>query len=395
MLINFIYIIWIIFQIVVAIFIVFPIFSYLIYAIVKLRKFTYGISCGVDGDYAILVTAYKDTSNIPYVVESLLKQDYNNYIIYVIADNCPQLTIDFEDERVVILQPEEVLQNQLKSHFYAINHFKRNHNRLTIIDSDNLVDFEFLTNIDKLFDVGYSAVQGKRKAKNLNTVYACLDAANEIYYFFYNRKVLFNLGSSCMLSGSGMAFTVSLYKECLEHIQDSGAGFDKILQKEIIKKGYRIAYAEDAIVYDEKTAHPDQLVKQRARWNNTWFRYFRFGLQLMCLGILQLNMNRFVFGFIITRPPLFLLLGLSILLALANIIIDVNIAIAWIFVLISFISGFFIALGKSDTDSRIYESLIYIPKFIFFQILSLFKTRKANQFSVATVHILNEEIEKK
>jgi len=290
-----------------------------------------------------------------------------------------------------VLQPEEVLQNQLKSHFYAIGHFKRNHNRLIIIDSDNLVDPAFLTNIDKLFDAGYSAVQGVRKAKNLNTAYACLDAANEIYYFFFNRKILFNIGSSSMLSGSGMAFTVSLYKECLAHVQDSGAGFDKILQKEIISKGYRIAFAEDAVVYDEKTAHRDQLVKQRARWNNTWFRYFNFGLQLMWQGITQLNFNRFVFGFIIIRPPLFLLLGLSVTLLFANIFININIAFAWVIVLLSFTAGFFIALTKSNTDKRIYQALVHIPKFVFLQVLSLFKTRKANQFSVATIHVHREE----
>jgi len=388
---NFIYTAWLIFQAIVAVIIVFPIFSYFFYILIRQKPSKKDTHPKSEGDYAILVTAYKDTANIPFVVNSLLSQHFTNFIIYIIADNCKGFKDNFLDERVVVLQPEEVLQNQLKSHFYAIGHFKRNHNRLIIIDSDNLVDPAFLTNIDKLFDAGYSAVQGVRKAKNLNTAYACLDAANEIYYFFFNRKILFNIGSSSMLSGSGMAFTVSLYKECLAHVQDSGAGFDKILQKEIISKGYRIAFAEDAVVYDEKTAHRDQLVKQRARWNNTWFRYFNFGLQLMWQGITQLNFNRFVFGFIIIRPPLFLLLGLSVTLLFANIFININIAFAWVIVLLSFTAGFFIALTKSNTDKRIYQALVHIPKFVFLQVLSLFKTRKANQFSVATIHVHREE----
>ena len=388
---NFIYTAWLILQTIVAIIIVFPIFSYFVYILIRQKPSKNDTHPKGEGDYAILVTAFKDTANIPFVVNSLLSQHFTNYIIYIIADNCPGFNDNFVDERVVVLQPDEVLQNQLKSHFYAISHFKRNHNRLTIIDSDNLVAPTFLSNIDLLFDEGYSAVQGVRKAKNLNTAYACLDAANEIYYFFFNRKILFNIGSSSMLSGSGMAFTVALYKECLEHVQDSGAGFDKILQKEIISKGYRIAFAENAIVYDEKTAHRDQLVKQRARWNNTWFRYFSFGLQLMWQGITQLNINRFVFGFIIIRPPLFLLLGLSVTLLFANIFININIAFAWVIVLLSFTAGFFIALTKSNTDKRIYQALVHIPQFVFLQVLSLFKTRKANQFSVATIHAHSEE----
>jgi len=49
-------------------------------------------------------------------------------------------------------------------------------------------------------------------------------------------------------------------------------------------------------------------------------------------------------------------------------------------------SSVFIALLNSDTDKRIYQSLGGIPKFIFFQILSLLKVRKANKHSVATQH---------
>jgi cellulose synthase/poly-beta-1,6-N-acetylglucosamine synthase-like glycosyltransferase len=387
-------IIWIVFQAIVGLILVFPVLSYLIYLFSKRKQPIKENNPEPEADYAILVTAYKDISNIPHVVQSLLKLDYSNYLIYVIADNCPEFEQDFDNERVIVLRPDPILENQVKSHFYAIDHFIRNHSRLTIIDSDNLVDSQYLNELNKSFDAGHQAVQGVRKAKNFDTHYACLDAANEIYYFFYNRKVLYAIGSSSMLAGSGMAFTVKLYRECLGQVASSGAGFDKILQKEIINRGYRIAFAEKAIVYDEKTSHPEQLVKQRARWNNTWFRYFNLGIYLMGQGIRNLGINRFLFGFLIIRPPLFLLLGLSFLIMGINFLVCPVAAIIWVFLLLIFVSGFFIALKKSDTDPRIYKSLIHIPRFVFFQLVSLLKTRKANQFSVATVHLHHKEIEK-
>jgi cellulose synthase/poly-beta-1,6-N-acetylglucosamine synthase-like glycosyltransferase len=104
--------------------------------------------------------------------------------------------------------------------------------------------------------------------------------------FFLKRVLL------ATLDGSGMAFTTSLYKDCLTNLEISGAGFDKILQKDA-ERGYRIAFAEKAIVYDEKTSQSDQLVKQRARWLNTWFQYFYFAFKDLYKGILKLNWNQF------------------------------------------------------------------------------------------------------
>ena len=389
---NVLFILWIVFQTIVGLILIFPVLSYIAFLFVK-TKITQAKDHS-ESDYAILVTAYKDVSNIPYLVQSLLQLKYSNYIIYIIADDCPEFKLDVDQSKVIILRPETILKNQVKSHFYAIDHFRRKHERLTIIDSDNLVDPDFLINLDKAFDHGEEAVQGVRKAKNLDTSYACLDAANEIYYFFYDRKILYSIGSSCMLAGSGMAFTVKLYKACLENYQSSGAGFDKILQKDIVNRGFRIGYAEMALVFDEKTSQPEQLVKQRARWNNAWFRHFNSGLLLMWKGIKLISINRFLFGFLIVRPPLFILLVVSFLILVTNFFLNPFAAIIWIILISIFVLGFFIALYNSNTDKRIYKSLIHIPKFMFLQMLSLFKTRKANQFSVATVHMHNKELEK-
>ncbi|ULT39534.1 glycosyltransferase family 2 protein [Niabella defluvii] len=73
-----------------------------------------------------------------------------------------------------------------------------------------------------------------------------------IFTIIFTTEVLFNIGSSATLAGSGMAFSVSLYEQCLGSKDVSGAGFDKVLQYEIIKRSNRIAFCEEAIVYDQK-----------------------------------------------------------------------------------------------------------------------------------------------
>jgi len=381
-----IWILWILLQILIGYNLYLPMLLFIFY-----RKPKEALPAVVESDYGIIVTAYEQTDSLPSVVTSILKLNYTNYLVYIVADKCDITGLDFNDDRVILLRPEETLASNTRSHFYAIRNFKRPHTRLTIIDSDNLVAPEYLHELDKYFDKGFSAVQGVRDAKNLNTTYARLDAARDIYYHFYDGKILFGIGSSATLAGSGMAFTTQLYRDSLESTDITGAGFDKVLQSIIVGNDLRIAFAEKAIVYDEKTTHADQLVKQRSRWINTWFKYFKFGFTLFFKGIVNFSRNQFLFGLILLRPPLFIFLILSVVFMLINLFVSTTAVLIWLFGLIIFVIGFYISLAKSDTDKRIYQSLINIPKFIFYQVLSLLKVRNANKHSVATTHYYNSE----
>lgn len=388
----FIWFFWIVLQLVIGYNLVLPIVVYCISLFGKIIN--YSSFKKLLADYAIIVTAYEQVDHIPEVVKSILNLNYSNYLIYIVADKCDVSSLLFDDKRVTVLRPETTLASNTKSHFYAIENFKRPHNRLTIIDSDNLVHSEYLNELDVFFNKGYIAVQGTREAKNLNTTYACMDAARDIYYHFYDGKILFKAGASAMLAGSGMAFTTELYVDCLKNKNISGAGFDKVLQSAIVSLDQRIAFAEKAIVYDEKTSNTDQLVNQRSRWINTWFKYFILGFGLIIKGLKNSSGNQFLFGLVLLRPPLFIFLLLSLVFLAINLFISPIYALIWFLGLLIFVVGFLLALIKSKTDRRIYKSLINIPKFIFFQIQSLLKARNANKISVATKHFEINLIEK-
>ncbi|NNU33329.1 glycosyltransferase [Mucilaginibacter sp. S1162] len=384
-------IIWIIFQLIIGYNLVLPL---VIYLIAVVRPNTNNRISQTIADYAIIVTAYEQVTHIPAVVSSILKLNYQNYLIYIVADKCGDAELSFTDERVIVLRPETTLASNTRSHFYAIKNFARAHDRLTIIDSDNVLDPEYLNELNQLFDQGYIAVQGLRDAKNPDTTYACLDAARDIYYHFYDGKMLFGAGSSATLAGSGMAFTTDLYVECPGQRDIVGAGFDKVLQAEIVSRNVRIAFAEKAIVYDEKTSNTDQLVNQRSRWINTWFKYFSLGFSLIAKGITNFSWNQLLFGLVLLRPPLFIFLLLSAGCLFADVFVSITAVLLWVTGFILFIGGFCFALFKSHTDRRIYHSLINIPKFMFFRVLSLLKARKANERSVATKHYYVQQDEK-
>lgn len=379
-----VHIAWIILQILIGFHLFFPLFLFL-FSKLKSNKKLPIITDKQDLDFAIIITAYEETVNLPEVVSAVLAQPYQNFTIYLVADKCDTSSLFFDDERVNVLIPPKVIGSNTGSHTYAVQNFKKQHDVVTIIDSDNIIDSQYLVEIKKSFDQGFKAVQGLRAPKNLDTDYARLDAARDIYYHFYDGEVLFKAGSSATLAGSAMAFETELYTDFLKNCKVSGAGFDKVLQHYIVDKNIRIAFNKQAILFDQKTTHADQLVKQRSRWINTWFKYFKYGFGLVAKGVRNASANQFVFGLVLLRPPLFIFLILSALATVVNIVLGFNYWV-WLVGFISFIVGFFMALKVSDTDKRIYASLINIPKFMFFQLLSLSKVRVANKISVATKH---------
>ncbi|WP_235525987.1 glycosyltransferase [Pedobacter sp. Leaf216] len=339
-------------------------------------------------DYAIIVTAYEQIDYLQQVVKSLLDLNYSNYMIYIVADNCSAAVLTFNSDRVLVLRPPHTLASNVKSHDYAIKNFTRAHDIITIIDSDNLVHPEYINELNNYFDQGFEAVQGLRAAKNLNSTYACLDAARDLYYHFYDGELLFKLGSSATLAGSGMAFKADLYREAIAKLDFHGAGFDKVVQAGILLSGKRIAFAKNAIVYDEKTVNSAQLVNQRARWINTWFRFCGYGISIIGKGIKRMNLNQMLFGIILLRPPLFIFLILSVFFLMINLLTGSVAAVYWVVAIFCFLISFLIALLRQPTDARIYKSLAGIPKFIYYQVVSLIYARTANKRSVATKHII-------
>ncbi|PWJ58776.1 cellulose synthase/poly-beta-1,6-N-acetylglucosamine synthase-like glycosyltransferase [Dyadobacter jejuensis] len=377
------YVLWLI-QLYFGFFLILPLLIWLLHLLVK-RPSVVSVA-STPPDYGIIVTAYQYTDQLEAVVDSILQSEYNHYMVYVVADNCDISKLHFSDPRVVLLRPERILAGNVRSHFYAIQHFVRPHTHLTIIDSDNLVESDYLSQLNSFFEAGFKAVQGVRQAKNLDTSLSRLDAARDIYYHYYDGKLLFKIGSSATLAGSGMAFTTSLYRQCLEGREVDGAGFDKVLQHAIVSRGERIAFADEAVVWDQKTAESQQLVNQRARWINTWFKYFTLGFGLMKQGVVKTDWNRFMFGVVLLRPPLFIFLLLSLIFAFVNIWLFPTLTLIWVLGILLFTLGFMMALWAGPTSPAIYRALKGIPTFVFYQIVSLLKASRANQISVSTKH---------
>ena len=143
-------------------------------------------------------------------------------------------------------------------------------------------------------------------SKNIDNTYARLDSMGHIYYTFYERQVKMQLGMSSAILGLGIALDFNLYKEI--NYKNVVGGFDKKLQAQLAIKVKQIAFADDAIVYDEKVEDAAAMEKQRTRWIYSYFDHFKDGWRLLLAGIKTGSAGRLLLGATMLRPPMILLI---------------------------------------------------------------------------------------
>jgi cellulose synthase/poly-beta-1,6-N-acetylglucosamine synthase-like glycosyltransferase len=344
-------------------------------------------------DYACIITAYQTVDMALPLVDSLIKQNHKTFKIYLVADACDTSNIKIP-KGVELLVPKEKLQSKVKSIIFAINHFERSHDAIIVFDPDNLVLPEFLSQISSFLDLGYKAVQGRRVAKNLDSVYACVEAAGEIYMNYMTRQVPSLIGSSASIAGSGMAIETKLFEEYLkqERIVDSIVrnevivAEDKILQNFIVKKGHQIGFAWNAIIYDEKITKGEQLEKQRSRWLYSYFEDLPNAINLIMDGIVKLKSNQIIFGMMNISPPLILLLIIVAIVLIIDLIFSMSLFIATIVALLIFSANIFLTLALSNAPRKVWLSVWGIPLFILKSFVGLLKMNRSKTDFMHTKH---------
>jgi len=341
--------------------------------------------------FALIITAYKDADISIPLIDSLLKQRYQNFTIYLVADSCDVANIHFSDERLIILQPETNLGGKVKSILYAMHRYVANHSYTIIFDPDNLAHPDYLGHMNSYCKKGYLAIQGQRTAKNLDTVFACLDAMGELYNNCTTRRVPFALGSSATIAGSGMAVETKKYLQILEdtlaHSDNKViVAEDKILQSALVMEGHQIAYNAEALVYDEKVSTDGQVQRQRARWINSYFKYFILNEELIKKAFKTLNPNQLIYSLIVIYPPMFIMVGVALLSGFIQLFMNVFYTIPIIFCLATFAINFLHVLAFSKAPRPIWLSIWGIPLFISKQIAATLNIRQSNKDFLTTTH---------
>ena len=306
-------------------------------------------------DFASIITAYKNVHITKPLVQSLLRQNYDNHLVYLVADACDISDFDIQDERLILLRPEPALNLKAKSIIHGIENFRRDHEYIAVFDGDNVTPHDFLKEINIYVNNGHTAVQGQRTAKNLDTIYACADSTGEFYKNYVERYIPYLIGSSAVISGSGMAVEANLYKAYLaspeiekgKHLWKKMLQEDKILQNFLLRKNEKIAYAWNAIVFDEKVTSAEAVETQRTRWLYSYFQNIPNSLGILRRGLFNFSFNQLLFGLVTIAPPLFILLFLSVVMAVLGLFVQPIMSIVLIAALMIFAENILLSLYLS------------------------------------------------
>ena len=388
--IEILYTIFLFVQFLFALYFIAPVLITLIYFIRKLSGQSFNIRkrkkvTDKEFDFAAIITAHQEARFIPPLLDSLCRQTHSNFIVYVVADDCDITGLNINDPRIVILKPDPPLHVKVRSIKYALDRFKRKHDVMVKFDSDNLAHPKYFENLNEYFCRGYRAVQTHMLSKNTDSIYAKLDSIGNIYNNFIERQAKMELGLSSSILGLGIAIETDLYNEVL-YINPLG-GFDKKLQADLIMMTPQLAFAHDAIVYDEKVDDGPTLQTQRTRWIYTYFGYIDTSWKIFVTGWKRLNFNLIYFGFTVLRPPLFIVFAFAFMFMIIDFFIDPFSAIVWSVLILCFIISFIIIIITQSRQKGIIKGLLYMPLIVFRQFRALFNIKKARKEFLNTKHI--------
>ena len=163
--------------------------------------------------FATLICARNEEGVIGELIDSLKKQNYPSDLldIYVLADNCTDSTARTAREAGAIVY-ERYNQKQIGKG-YALDTLLSNikedkgqdaYDGYFIFDADNIVDLNFVNEMNKTFDRGYEVITCYRNSKNFSANWITAGYSiwflREARFLNYPRMLL---GNSCAVSGTG------------------------------------------------------------------------------------------------------------------------------------------------------------------------------------------------
>jgi len=231
--------------------------------------------------YAVVIAARNESNVIGQLIDSIKQQKYPYELvdIYVVADNCTDDTADVAREAGATVFERFDRQNVGKG--YALDYaFKRiktgseNYEGYFVFDADNLLDENYIAEMNKVFDNGYKIITSYRNSKNYDTNW--LSAGYSLWFlreakYLNNSRMMLNTG--CAISGTGFMVSddiISKNNGWKHHLltEDIEFSIDNAIQ------GEKIGYCGNAVLYDEQPYIFEQSWNQRLRWAKGFYQVF-------------------------------------------------------------------------------------------------------------------------
>lgn len=336
--------------------------------------------------FLILYPAYKEDKVIINAVKQFLLQDYPKelYTVIVISDHMePETNEQLSKLPITLLQPTFEKSSKAKAMQFAIDNVNSDYNNVVILDADNVVRPEFLSQLNVLSSV-YDAIQCHRCAKNANNDVAVLDGASEEINNTIFRKAHNRLGLSSALIGSGMCFKYNIFKENVFKL--TTAGEDREMEALLLHQGVFIKYASEIHVFDEKVSNQDNFQRQRMRWMTAQVQSLISQLPKVPKALLHGNINfvdKVIQQALIPRSILIVLLGaISVFMT----IVVPDWCEKWWILFAMLALSLFIAI-PAPLRTQSFKKVMAIPNLVFKMLKNILHIDHKNTDFIHTEHI--------
>ena len=296
-----------------------------------------------DHRFMAIIPAHNEEAVVVNLIESLKNQNYNKelYDIYVIADNCTDKTAQVAREAGAIVY--ERFDPDKKTKGYALDWFLQQkikedapYDAICVFDADNIVDKNFIKNMNKKLCQGEEVVQGYRDIKNPSDNW--ITSGYALFYWTMHRfyhLARYNVGLSPLLNGTGFMVKFDVLKpngwKTVTLTEDIEFSLQRII------KGKKLGWATDAIVYDEQPTGFRQSWSQRSRWTVGHMQCIKEYTKKLAVAVKENKsmMNLDGFFYIIGSIPMFII---TIVLLLANFIMYAGNAITQIDLIVNILN---------------------------------------------------------
>lgn len=268
--------------------------------------------------FAFIIAARNEQAVIGNLINSIKQQNYPAELIdvIVVADNCTDDTAQIAREHGAICY--ERFNNMLVGKGYALDYCFNKiveqfgdytaYDGYFIFDADNVIDKNYVKEMNKVFDRGYNVITSYRNSKNYDTNWI---TSGYSLWFIREAKYLNNprmmLKTSCAVSGTGFLVNSTIIKK------NNGWKFN-LLTEDIqfsvvnILEGEKIGYCENAMFYDEQPTTFKQSWNQRMRWSKGFYQVmFRYGRELIAMMFKKREMFVSCYDMFMTLAPATLL----------------------------------------------------------------------------------------
>lgn len=342
--------------------------------------------------YCILIPARYESKVINNLLLSITKQTtkINPKDIYIIVESIKDKTVDIAKQYNMNIILRENLS--LKRKGYALNDavtyiLKKqiHYDAYFIFDADNILDKDFIKNMEKSINEGYDIGIGYRNTKNSNTLVSASSALtfSMINTMLNERKNKYH--NNLTISGTGYYIKGSIIEEW-NSFPFHSLTEDYELTLYAILHNLTTTYNKKAIFYDEQPDNFNISLKQRTRWVKGYFEARKKYINKISKSETKNDPNfaSKVNAFLGVTPYIYIIIGLLIILF--NILITTGITTflcyLTIFLLLIYtvlVLFTIIMLKKEKNSLNISKSMkvkviFYNPIFMFSYIICLLRT---------------------